>query len=619
MLLACAPAGLSQSTVTTGQVLDPRGFQWQAGTGTFSIQCTGNAQPYVNGSPIPRTIPLVRLDGTGSFTQSLYDTSILTDTNNQPLTCQWRASFTDQCGIATFSVTFTGITGAGPVNVTSQISAVSVDLSPACTPPGTLDSITAGNLPPLFTTTITGTPTNPILNFVPDAVAANLVLAGPPGGVTSAIANTGGTSNLMSASAVSTSTVGNALYIGTVAFLSQPGSVPTPTTPPSGWTVIDQNSIDGIFVYPITATGTFTASIALTNSANWVSTLALTGSSGAVTRVQSVSMCSGSVGNTTCTGTFGTAVTAGNSILVVVASGEASGIPACSTTDTLFNSFPVIASNVGGSTGQLIFLATGITGGADTVSTTCATSGGGLFGGSITAYELTPIPAPTGSYSFRHLVGLDLPLPTVSSLGGVDSYTAPTHQFLTAINPDGSVSSKQPSTSDISGSFVTAVNGTANEITSSGGSTPTLSIPSTFVAPGTITATTSITDSGLTANRCVQTSTGGLLTVASTLCASGFSQAQFVTYCASGCIVTGTPCTTGGGANNTCNNTINWPSSFADAGYTVACQGIGNIEFPFIPYVTKLAGSVTVTTSNGQGSAAIASSFGEIDCSGFHP
>lgn len=132
-VLACAPSGLSQTTQVSGTVLAPNGQAYQAGTGTFSISCPGNQQPYVNGSVIPRTIPLVRLDGNGAFSQELYDTSFMTDINGQPLTCSWKASFLDNCGVATFGVTFTGITGVS-VNVTSQISAVSVPLSAACTP-----------------------------------------------------------------------------------------------------------------------------------------------------------------------------------------------------------------------------------------------------------------------------------------------------------------------------------------------------------------------------------------------------------------------------------------------------------------------------------------------------
>jgi hypothetical protein len=178
VLLACAPLGLSQSTQVSGQVLAPDGFAWQAGTGNFAIQCAGNSQPYINGSPVSRNIPLVRLDGTGSFSQSLWDMSFLTDVNNQPLACQWQANFLDNCGIATFGVLFTGITGSS-VTVTSQISAVSVPLSAACTPPGILNSVTLSNLTPLFTVTKTGTLTDPIFTFNAISEAQGLVYASP--------------------------------------------------------------------------------------------------------------------------------------------------------------------------------------------------------------------------------------------------------------------------------------------------------------------------------------------------------------------------------------------------------------------------------------------------------
>lgn len=178
VLLACAPLGLSQQTQVSGQVLDPRGFPWQAGTGNFVIQCAGNSQPYINGSPVSRNIPLVRLDGTGSFSQALWDTSFLTDVNNQPLSCQWQANFLDNCGVATFSVLFTGITGAS-VNVTSQISPAAVDLSAACTPPGIIDSVTLSNLTPLFTVTQTGTAVNPIFTFNAISQTQGLFYASP--------------------------------------------------------------------------------------------------------------------------------------------------------------------------------------------------------------------------------------------------------------------------------------------------------------------------------------------------------------------------------------------------------------------------------------------------------
>jgi hypothetical protein len=172
---------------------------------------------------------------------------------------------------------------------------------------------------------------------------------------------------------------------------------------------------------------------------------------------------------------------------------------------------------------------------------------------------------------------------------------------------------------------VVSVSGTANQITSSGGTTPILSIPSTFIAPGSIQATTSVTatsvtDSGLTATHCVQAGTGGLLTTIANPCPNITStQIESMTFCPSGCTVTGTPCTTANTGNAECTNAITWPISFADANYAVACQGIGRTNFPFIPFVTKSASVVTVTTSTGENAAATASSFNEIDCQGNHP
>lgn len=99
----------------------------------------------------------------------------------------------------------------------------------------------------------------------------------------------------------------------------------------------------------------------------------------------------------------------------------------------------------------------------------------------------------------------------------------------------------------------------------------------------------------------------------------GSTQEEAVTFCASGCSVTGTPCTTGGSGNAECTNGITWPVPFVDANYAVTCMGIGRTGFPFVPFSTKTASVVTVTTSNGENAAATASSFNEIDCKGSHP
>lgn len=61
------------------------------------------------------------------------------------------------------------------------------------------------------------------------------------------------------------------------------------------------------------------------------------------------------------------------------------------------------------------------------------------------------------------------------------------------------------------GGTVTSVSGTTNQINSTGGATPVLSLSSTIIAPGTLRVTTSITDDGLTSGRIPIAGTGGLL------------------------------------------------------------------------------------------------------------
>jgi hypothetical protein len=80
-----------------------------------------------------------------------------------------------------------------------------------------------------------------------------------------------------------------------------------------------------------------------------------------------------------------------------------------------------------------------------------------------------------------------------------------------------------------SNNCVTSVTGTANQITSSGGSTPTLSTPTTFIAPGSIASTTSITDGGIATGNCLQTSTAGLITGTGSVCGTGSGTVTSVT------------------------------------------------------------------------------------------
>jgi hypothetical protein len=85
-------------------------------------------------------------------------------------------------------------------------------------------------------------------------------------------------------------------------------------------------------------------------------------------------------------------------------------------------------------------------------------------------------------------------------------------------------------------------------------------------------------------------------------------------------IITSGICTTGTSASATCTmSPVNWPTAFADTNYALTCT-------PSAPttglqaniYATKTANAVTITLQNGQGSAAVATTVGEIDCYGVH-
>lgn len=324
-LLFLCPAAFSQQTTVTAHVKDPRGFDWQAATGLASIQCPGNSMPYNNRSPLTRTIPITGLSGTGTFSMQLWDTSQITDVNNAPLSCQWRMSFTDACQVATFSVLVTGVTGSGPVDLSTQINASSVNLSASCTPPGIVNSVTLGSLPPLFNTSVTGNPLNPSFTFAQISQTQNLFFASPNGSSGNpafrAIVSAdlpGGTGTVTSFSS------GNLPPLFTT-------SVATPTTTPAQSFALSTQTANQIFAGP--------------------------------------------------------------------------------------------------------------------------TSGGAV--------------APT----FRSLVGADLPTPTASTLGGVFSKAAVTHQFFTQLANSGTFSSAQPAASDISGlNFTQIATASAAGCTTAGGS-----------------------------------------------------------------------------------------------------------------------------------------------------
>ncbi len=82
------------------------------------------------------------------------------------------------------------------------------------------------------------------------------------------------------------------------------------------------------------------------------------------------------------------------------------------------------------------------------------------------------------------IAGTDLPVPGASSLGGVDSKDCTGTGHVLSINTDGSVTC---SADTGGGGGVSSVSGTANQITSTGGTTPVLALANPLTFPGEVT------------------------------------------------------------------------------------------------------------------------------------
>jgi hypothetical protein len=76
-------------------------------------------------------------------------------------------------------------------------------------------------------------------------------------------------------------------------------------------------------------------------------------------------------------------------------------------------------------------------------------------------------------------------------------------------------------------------------------------------------------------------------------------------------------CTTAAVTNTTCTSVLTWTSAFADANYTVVCQGEGNTgNVAFLFQNGHVAASVTVVIANGASASAV--SFSNVDCIADH-
>lgn len=134
LFLMAVPVFGQNNTTVTATVVGSNTAPWANATAYAALVCPGNEQPYIGTFPIPRNSPTTKFDANGTFSQVLYNTSVLVTVNGGTLVCNYQYHITDQCGQNSFITnSLTGITGSGPVNLSSQINAT----APApCVPGG---------------------------------------------------------------------------------------------------------------------------------------------------------------------------------------------------------------------------------------------------------------------------------------------------------------------------------------------------------------------------------------------------------------------------------------------------------------------------------------------------
>jgi hypothetical protein len=84
--------------------------------------------------------------------------------------------------------------------------------------------------------------------------------------------------------------------------------------------------------------------------------------------------------------------------------------------------------------------------------------------------------------------------------------------------------------------------------------------------------------------------------------------------CTVGGTCTATTCPTGAGASSSCTITVPLHTTQLTNTYAASCTGIGPTGVPYVGAIVKNTGNIVVTITNGQGSAAVASTFTEMSC-----
>ena len=216
-----------------------------------------------------------------------------------------------------------------------------------------------------------------------------------------------------------------------------------------------------------------------------------------------------------------------------------------------------------------------------------------------------PVSGGAAQPTFRLLVGADLPAPGASSLGGVKSLTATTHQFLTSITTAGLPVAAQPTYTDLAAGAPTATASALGLMKPDTSTTGTLSISAGVVSCTTMTSSqigcAKIDGTTIIISGGAISAVGSALTVGSPI--SGSCTSGYVVYSNSGNV--GCELLAGGGnVSNSGTPTIGQLAIWTNA---TTVQGLTALPAANVPAftgdMTTTAGSLTTAVGKIGGNA----------------
>lgn len=177
--------------------------------------------------------------------------------------------------------------------------------------------------------------------------------------------------------------------------------------------------------------------------------------------------------------------------------------------------------------------------------------------------------APT----FRLLVGADLPNPSASTLGGIQSLASTPHEWINTISTSGVPSATQPAFTDISGTLGVSQGGTGLASGTSGG-VLAFTASGVLASSGALTANLPVIGGGAGAAPTVGTVSGNTTEFATV--SGALTNGHCVSISAGNFVDAGGACTTGGGGGTVSSSTANYLAYYASSGTTVTGLATAN-------------------------------------------